>query len=143
MPTRRACRPARDRRSSDGPMIRAAIFLVVIAARAAAADVTDAERLYTEGQAAYDAQRYDDAIAAWDKSYALSHLPGLVFNLAQAHRLAGHCTKAVDAYHRFLQLDPKAEERPQAEQFLHELEPCPAIPKPSKPIDVAKPVTVV
>lgn len=101
----------------------AVIVAVTLVARLAHAD-SDAERLYQEGQAAYDAKRYDEAIAAWDRSYALSKLPALVFNLAQAHRLAGHCTKAVEAYHRFLALDPQSTERPDAEQFLRELEPC-------------------
>ncbi len=107
-------------------MRRLAILLVVATTRAAFADVTEAERLYTEGQTAYDAKHYDAAVAAWDKSYALSKLPALVFNLAQAHRLANHCAKAVEAYHRFLVLDPQSDERASAEQFLHELEPCPA-----------------
>jgi tetratricopeptide (TPR) repeat protein len=107
---------------------RAAIALAVLAtARTAAADPTaDAERYYNEGQAAYDAKRYDDAIAAWDKSYALSHLPALVYNLAQAHRLHGDCTEALDAYKRFVALDPKSPQRASAEGFIHDLDPCPA-----------------
>ncbi len=106
----------------------AALLAVTLFARVAHAD-GDAEKLYQEGQAAYDAKRYDDAIAAWDKSYAQSKLPALVFNLAQAHRLAGHCTKAVEAYTRFLSLDPASDERPSAEQFMRELQPCPDAPK--------------
>jgi tetratricopeptide (TPR) repeat protein len=110
-------------------MMRSMLALVVMTG-VVHAD-SDAERLYKEGQAAYDDKRYDDAIAAWDKAYALSKLPGLVFNLAQAHRLANHCEKAVDAYKRFLALDPQSDERPSAEQFLKELEPCKkATPKP-------------
>jgi len=107
----------------------AAALALCLLARVAHAD-GEAEKLYQEGQAAYDAKQYDQAIAAWDKSYALSKLPALVFNLAQAHRLAGHCPKAVEAYKRFLTLDPQSAERPDAEQFLKELEPtCPA-PQP-------------
>ncbi len=106
----------------------AAVLALSLLARVAHAD-GDAEKLYQEGQVAFDAKQYDAAIAAWDKSYTLSKLPALVFNLAQAHRLGGHCTKAVEAYKRFLSLDPQSSERPDAEQFLKELEPCPA-PKP-------------
>jgi tetratricopeptide (TPR) repeat protein len=107
----------------------AAVVTVSLLARVAHAD-GDAEKLYQEGQAAYDAKDYDKAIAAWDQSYALSKLPALVFNLAQAHRLGGHCSKAVEAYKRFLTLDPSSSERPDAEQFLKELEPCPDAAKP-------------
>lgn len=121
-------------------MRRAALVAaLVLLARVAHAD-GDAEKLYQEGQTAYDEKRYDDAITSWDKAYALSKLPALMFNLAQAHRLAGHCTKAVDAYQRFLTLDPASTEKPDAEQFLRELQPCPDAPKP-KP-DRTAPVVV-
>jgi tetratricopeptide (TPR) repeat protein len=100
---------------------------VIVAARSAAANPTaDAERYYNNGQTAYDAKRYDDAIAAWDKSYALSHLPALVYNLAQAHRLHGDCAEALDAYKRFVELDPKSPQRASAEGFIRDLDPCPA-----------------
>jgi len=106
-------------------MKTAVVLALVLAARVAHAD-GEAEKLYQEGQAAYDARDYSKAIAAWTESYKLSKLPALVFNLAQAHRLSGHCTRAVEAYQRFLVLDPSSDERPSAEQFLRELEPCPA-----------------
>jgi len=105
-----------------------AFALIALSRVATADDAGDAERLYNEGQAAYDAKRYDAAIAAWDKSYGLSKLPALVFNLAQAHRLAGHCTQAVEHYQRFIALDPQAEDKPAAEQFVRELSPCPTTP---------------
>jgi len=114
------------------------VILLVLATGVASAQAPDAEQLYKDGQTAYDAKRYDDAIAAWSKSYELSRLPALVFNLAQAHRLAGHCAKAVESYKKFLSLDPQSDERPAAEQFLRELEPC---VKP-KPIDLKPPPKV-
>jgi tetratricopeptide (TPR) repeat protein len=117
----------------DRCFVRTVAFLLVLvfARHAIADDASDAERLYNEGQAAYDGKRYDAAIAAWDKSYALSKLPALVFNLAQAHRLAGHCTQAVEHYQRFITLDPQAEDKPAAEQFVRELSPCPV----AKPVE--------
>ena len=119
-------------------MSRAAVLGIVLLARVARADDTsDAERLYQEGQTAYDDKRYEDAIKAWEQSYAKSKLPALVFNLAQAHRLANHCAEAVEAYKRFLSLDPTSAERPSAEQFLKELEPCP-VTEPVKPIEKPK-----
>jgi tetratricopeptide (TPR) repeat protein len=108
---------------------RVAIAVIVFGlVRVAAAQPTDAERYYNEGQTAYDAKRYDDAIAAWDRSYASSHLPGLIYNLAQAHRLRGDCREAVDAYKRFVELDPTSPQRPSAEGFVRDLEPCPTTP---------------
>ncbi|HEV7559138.1 MAG TPA: tetratricopeptide repeat protein, partial [Kofleriaceae bacterium] len=94
--------------------MRLALVLLLVA-RTAAAQPNDAEHLYTEGQKAYDDKRYDDALAAWEKAYELSHLPGLVFNLAQAYRLHGDCDKAVETYQKFIDLDPKSKQRTAAE----------------------------
>jgi tetratricopeptide (TPR) repeat protein len=115
----------------------AAIILLglVLFARIAAAEPTDAERFYTEGQAAYDDKRYDDAIASWQKAYDLSHLSALVFNLAQAYRLKGDCTKAVETYQRFIKLDPTSPQRGDAEGRLIEIQPCPV----EKPVVVEPP----
>lgn len=112
-------------------MTRAAwIASLVMVARVASADPSEAERLYTEGQKAYEDKRYDDALVAWQKSYELSKLPGLVFNIAQAHRLKGECTKAVASYRTFIELDPGSGQRGQAENLVKELEPCKDAPAP-------------
>jgi tetratricopeptide (TPR) repeat protein len=100
------------------------VLAILIAGRIAAAQPNDAERLYTEGQTAYDDKRYDEAIAAWQRAYDLSHLPALVFNLAQAHRLKGECTKAVETYQTFIKLDPTSPQRADAEGLLKEIQPC-------------------
>jgi tetratricopeptide (TPR) repeat protein len=123
-----------------------ALCLVIVAglARVAAAEPNEAERLYTEGQKAYDDQHYDQALVAWERSYALSHLPALIFNIAQAYRLHGDCAKAVASYRKFVELDPSSEERPNAEALIKEMQPCPApvvAAKPGKPAVVA-PVVV-
>ncbi len=128
---------------------RVAIPLLLLAARVAAADPqADAEKFYGDGQAAYDDKRYDDAITAWQKSYDLTHLPALLFNIAQAHRLAGHCTKAVESYTAFIKADPSSAQRADAESRLKEIQPCPAAavtvtakitPPPPKPVEPAAP----
>ena len=102
-------------------------LLIVLATGTAIAGPTEAERLYTAGQKAYDDKRYDEAVAAWERSYALSHVPALLFNLGQAYRLRaqpGDCSKASDAYQRFLALDKTSTQRPKAEGFITELKPC-------------------
>jgi len=88
---------------------------------------SEPERLYYEGQRAYDAKQYGAAIDAWQQSFARSKLPGLLFNLGQAYRLrarTGDCTQAVDTYRRFITLDPASTKRAEAERFLAELAPC-------------------
>ena len=106
--------------------MRAAMIVVALLPAVAHAE-SEAERLYNQGQTAYEALRYDDALTAWEKSYALSKLPGLLFNIAQAQRLrgrAGDCTKATANYRKFIALMPKSTERPTAEGFIAELSPC-------------------
>jgi tetratricopeptide (TPR) repeat protein len=120
--------------------MRAAVVAgLVLAVGTAAAQSNDAERLYTEGQKAYDDKRYDDALTAWEKSYELSRLPGLVFNIAQAHRLRGDCTKAVESYKKFIELDPSSSQRPAAEGLIKELEPCKDAPAVVERHDVTPP----
>jgi hypothetical protein len=103
-----------------------AMFVLMIAAPVMA-QPSEAERLYHDGQRAYDTGRFDDAVAAWEKSYQLSKLPPLLFNIAQAYRLRawnGDCTRASDAYRRFIAVEPRSPQRGQAEGFLAELGPC-------------------
>jgi hypothetical protein len=102
----------------------------------------DAEQLYLEGQKAYDDKRYDGALVAWLRSYDQSHLPGLLFNIAQAYRLrglAGDCTKASESYQKFIAQDPQSPQRAAAEKFVVELRPC-AVPRPTPKVPV-EPVT--
>jgi len=97
-----------------------------------------AEDLYAEGQAAYERTDYATAIAKWQASYDLSKEVGLLFNLAQAKRLAGDCTAAIATYRRFVaaNTDPTSEQHKLAEDLALELEgkchqkPAVAIPPP-------------
>ncbi|HEY5937859.1 MAG TPA: hypothetical protein VIU61_24590 [Kofleriaceae bacterium] len=113
-------------------MKRVALVLALLAsARVAEAQPTEAESLYVTGQQAYDERRYDAALLAWNRSYELSRLPGLLFNIAQAYRLRGlpgDCAKASESYRQFIQLDPQSTQRATAEGFLRELEVCGVAP---------------
>ena len=83
--------------------------VAIVGLEAAAHAAPTAEDLYAEGQAAYDRADYATAIAKWQESYQLSGESGLLFNLAQAKRLAGNCTEALATYRRFLAADPAAD----------------------------------
>lgn len=108
-----------------------ATLATAVAPRSATAQPTEAEYLYETGQQAYDERRYDAALLAWNRSYELSRLPGLLFNIAQAYRLRGlpgDCAKASAGYREFIQLDPQSTQRATAEGFLRELEVCGVAP---------------
>lgn len=122
--------------------MRKALVAIVALASYAHAE-SEAERLYNKGQHAYEALRYDDALASWQQSYALSKLPALLFNIAQAQRLRGKpgdCTKATANYRKFIALMPKSSERPTAEGFIAELSPC--VEQEAKPVVVPPPQVV-
>lgn len=97
-------------------------------------DPSEAERYYQEGQLAYDRGDFDVAVAAWQRSYQLSNAPDLIYNVAQAHRLADHCTLALQSYRRFVELDPASPKRALAEGFIRELTPVCGSPPVATPI---------
>lgn len=96
----------------------------------ASTPLTTAEILYNDGQTAYDTTDYATAIAKWQASYDISGESDLLFNIAQAYRLSGDCGHALTAYRRFMvALDPMADQRKLANDFVRELEPrCPQTP---------------
>lgn len=63
----------------------------------------------------FDAGSYDQAIAEFQAAYAKRQIPTLLFNIAQAHRKAGHFAEALALYERFLKDDPKSALLPEAE----------------------------
>ena len=89
----------------------------------------DAEQLYLQGQAEYDAKHFDSALVLWIRSYELSKEPGLLFNIGQAYRQRGKpgdCATARDAYQKFLELDVTSDQRAVAEGFVVEMQKCAA-----------------
>jgi tetratricopeptide (TPR) repeat protein len=88
------------------------------------ADLERAHELSDLGLAAFGVGRYADAIADFDAAYALSRVPLLVFNSAQAHRLKGDCEEAVTLYQRYIEVDPTAANRAVAEMHLSNMQQC-------------------
>lgn len=66
---------------------------------------SDAEKSGKEsfeiGRAAYARGDYEAAAEAFEQSYTTSHAPRLLFNTAQALRLAGKCERALGFYQRY------------------------------------------
>ncbi len=104
-------------------MKRVLATAIVAALDASAMAAPTPEELYADGQAAYDRADYATAITDWQASYKLSGASGLLFNIAQAYRLKGECKPALFTYKRFLALEPTAEQRALADDFVRELEP--------------------
>ena len=95
----------------------------------AAEPSAEARRLYAEGKAEYAQGHYQAAVTLFERSYALSESPALLFNMAQAHRLAGpsHCADAVALYKSYLSALPTAENTKEVQERIDELGDCPPV----------------
>jgi hypothetical protein len=124
-------------------MPRAAVLLCLLLTRAASGAgeaAPEAKAFYREGESRYEAGDFDGAAELFAKAYALSHAPGLLFNLAQSYRLAGpaRCVEARETYRRCLEADPHAPNRQEVEERLQALSSCvAAAPEPAPPESVA------
>lgn len=79
------------------------------AAKAAAPkkDVAAAKAAFGKGKKDFEAGRFEKAVEQYEKAYALSGMPAILFNLGQCHKKLGNWEKAVDHFQRFLAEAPK------------------------------------
>jgi tetratricopeptide (TPR) repeat protein len=87
-----------------------------------------AKQLAAKGRAAHAAGAYGDAILAYREAYGIAPSPSLLFNIAQAYRLAGNCHAAVQMYRRYIAEGPEQQVRSLAETHLADVERCAAAP---------------
>ena len=81
-----------------------------------------AKEHYRLGTAAYNLGKYAEAAQEYELSYRATLDPALLFNVAQAYRLAGDRKKALTAYKSYLRSAPDGEKRELAEAKVHEIE---------------------
>ncbi len=106
-------------------MRTAIIVLILLAAANASAQPTAQQlaRQYTEaGLAAQRAGEYEAAIGFYAKAYAQIPHPVLLFNMAQANRLAGRKQLALDLYRRYLEADVGGSHAAIARELMAEIE---------------------
>jgi tetratricopeptide (TPR) repeat protein len=80
-----------------------------------------ASRYVDDGLAAQERGDHDTAITLYTKAYELVPHPVLLFNIAQAHRLAGRIEQADIFYQRFLATNPTGKEAQIAREVLAEI----------------------
>lgn len=84
----------------------------------------EARKWYEKGISDYDLARYPEAIEAFSKAYELTQLPGLLFNIAQAHRLNKDCDNALRFYQRYLGREPDAHNASDVEGYITQMKEC-------------------
>jgi tetratricopeptide (TPR) repeat protein len=104
------------------------VALVALVALPAGADETDdkarstARAHFIRGNSFFDLSRYDEAIAEYEAAYQAKNDPALLYNIAQAHRLAGHPAAALRLYKAYLARRPDAPNRREVEAKIDSLE---------------------
>jgi len=92
-------------------------------ARAQAPNTTEEARAYADkATAAYALTHYAAAAENFEKAFELRSDPALLYNAAQAHRLAGNKQRALELYRSYLRLYAKKEKRAEIEARIAELE---------------------
>jgi len=97
--------------------------LLLAAPRLAHAQMTQAQKdevkqHYQRATRAYDLQKYQEAIDEYQKAYEISGDPPMLYNIAQAYRLADQPAEAARYYRRFLQRMPSARNREDVERKI-------------------------
>jgi tetratricopeptide (TPR) repeat protein len=133
-------------------------LVVVGASGRAEAQMTQAQKdevklHYQRATRAYDLQKYTEAIEEYQKAYEISGDPPMLYNIAQAYRLADQPGEAVRYYRRFLQRMPNARNREDVERKIADQEkiaegrrkaseaapPPPTLPTKPPPVVEVKP----
>jgi tetratricopeptide (TPR) repeat protein len=70
-----------------------------------------ARDLFRTGRAQYDLGNYQDAVQSFRSAYELAPAADLLLDIAQAHRMAGECAKALVVYRSFLRLSSNEEKK--------------------------------
>lgn len=105
-----------------GTCIVVAALVVCMGAPARADDARDAREHFQKGRTLYDVGRFDEAAREFEAAYQIKPDPALLFNLAQAYRLAGKNQPALIAYRSYLRNLPNASNRAQVEASIAELQ---------------------
>lgn len=88
-----------------------AAALVAVSAGAADDTTEHARRLFQTGRELYQQARYREAIAEFERAYALKPHGAIQFNIAQCFEKLGDLSSAIESYKRYLAEVPKAEDR--------------------------------
>ena len=94
-----------------------------------------ARALSNEGLEHFRQHEYEQAIASFQRSYAMSPLPALLFDMAQAYRLAGDCDSALQYYRRYGEVAPGDGNRDALDGRIRDMERC---AHPAPPVELAR-----
>jgi tetratricopeptide (TPR) repeat protein len=116
--------------------VLAAVLAVASAARAD--DKADARAHYDKATTAYALGHFADAAAEFEQAFTLKADPAILYNAAQAYRLAGNRERALQIYKNYLRVyGRRAEHASDVEWHIAELEKQPASAPPAPSVESA------
>jgi tetratricopeptide (TPR) repeat protein len=92
-----------------------------------------AKKLFADGMIQYDLRKFDAAVALFEKAFQLMPDPAFLFNIAQAHRQAGHTEEAIGFYRTYLRKLPEAANAGEVREWIDKLGKAQAAGKPQIP----------
>jgi tetratricopeptide (TPR) repeat protein len=81
-----------------------------------------AKSYYLQGDRAFNLGKYDEALGLFEKAYNLKPVAGLLFNVAQCHRLLGNLEQARRVYRAFINQTGDTKLKAAAQEKLAEVE---------------------
>jgi tetratricopeptide (TPR) repeat protein len=130
---------ARTRRAGVWAAVMAAVVLTGLSAPARADDRTEARAHYDKATTAYALGHFADAAAEFEQAFTLKSDPALLYNAAQAYRLAGNRERALQLYRNYIRVyGRRAEHAPDVEWHITELEKA----LPARPAGTVEPASV-
>lgn len=100
----------------------AAMLVFAGPARSQGTPLDEARTAYDAGSSEYDLGHYKDALLLFEKAFRLKHVPALLFNIAQCHRMLGELKEAAMVYRSFISKDPGNRGVGQARELLAQVE---------------------
>jgi tetratricopeptide (TPR) repeat protein len=85
-------------------------------------DIVSAKEHFRRGSKLFDLGRFEEAAKEYEAAYEAKDDPVLLYNIAQAHRLAKHTDRALFFYKTYLRKVPNARNRAEVQVRITELE---------------------
>lgn len=107
-------------------LVLAALLVLASGAHAEAQELAadqqeEARGLFDAARAAFAAGRYEDALDYFERSYEITHLPEILYNIGHTAERVRHDERALAAFEQYLELVPAAEERAAIESRIRVL----------------------
>ena len=122
------------------PALTVLVIMTAIANGQPAVTTPEATAHEASGNKHYELAEYPAAIIDFKEAFRITDQPELLFNIAQAYRLAGDCRQALTFYKTFLRRSPQAPNADKVAVRIREMEECTA--KLPPPVSESKPVVV-